>query len=121
MSSERGVAELAMAGVFCVMGVAWAGTAGAGPAGEVQWWLVPVVAVVVGPFLVATDRFGRPEHNWGFLVLGGLGILALYGMVFTASVPSRAVLAPLAVGLGVGIGASQLYALRVRPTREQPT
>jgi len=115
MSSERGVGELVMVAMFCVLGVVWAGTTGGA-----QWWVAPAVAVVVGPFLVVTDRFGRPEHNWGFLVLGGVGILGLYGMVFTASIPSRALLGPLAVGLGVGIGASQLYALRVQSGAEQP-
>jgi len=115
MSRERGVGELAMTAVFCVLGFVWSGTTGGA-----QWWVTPVVAAVVGPFLVFTDRFGRPEHNWGFLVLGGLGILGLYGMVFTASVPSRVFLGALAVGLGVGIGASQLYALRVRSGAEQP-
>ena len=121
MSRDRPVGELVMAVLFCVLGVAWAGTAGPGTTGGAQWWVAPVVAVVVGPFLVVSDRFGRPEHNWGYLVLAGLGILALYGMAFTASVPSHALLGPLAVGLGVGIGASQLYALRVRPGAEQPT
>lgn len=115
MSRERSVGELVPAVLFSVLGVVWAGTAG-----DVQWWVAPVVAAVVGPFLVVTDRFGRPEHNWGFLVLAGLGILGLYGMVFTASIPSHAVLAPLAVGLGIGIGASQLYALRARSAVERP-
>mgnify|MGYP000094325703 CR=1 FL=1 len=115
MSRERPVGELVMAAFFCVLGVVWAGTAGGA-----QWWLAPAVAVAVGPFLVVSDRFGRPEHNWGYLVLAGLGIVALYGMVFTASIPSHVVLGPLAVGLGIGIGASQLYALRVRSGGETP-
>jgi|GEM_PF-2122291 len=120
MSRERSGRELVPAVLFCVLGVAWAGSAGMGTPGGAQWWVAPVVAVVVVPFLVVTDRFGRPEHNWGFLVLAGLGTLALYGMAFTASVPSHTLLGPLGVGLGVGIGASQLYVLRVRPATERP-
>jgi len=83
------------------------------------WWAVSV-AVTVGAFLAVTDRLGRPEWPVGLLALAGVGTAALYAMAFTATVPDPAQLAPVALGVGVGIVASQLYLHVAGSAVEQP-
>lgn len=103
MSHDHTAGVLAPAVVLCVFGLLWAeGLAGL--------WVAAPVAAVAGALLVVTRRFGREEWHLGLLALAGLGIAALYAMAFTATVPSESLLAPVALGLGVGLAGSHLYA-----------
>lgn len=113
MSRDRLASDLVPAVVLCAVGFAWAESVVG------LWWAAPV-AVVVGAFLAVTDRFGRAEYDVGLLVLAGLGILALYAMAFIATVPSETRLAPLALGLGVGIAGRRLCVLVGPAARERP-
>ncbi|PSQ16359.1 hypothetical protein BRD00_11780 [Halobacteriales archaeon QS_8_69_26] len=74
------------------------------------WPAVPV-AVVVGSFLVAADRFGPPDRNLGYLAVAGVGVLGLLAMAVVGTVPATSLLTPLLVGAGVGIGAGGVYAV----------
>jgi peptidoglycan/LPS O-acetylase OafA/YrhL len=80
------------------------------------WWAAPV-SLLVGSFLVATDRFGRPEWNYGLLAIAGFAITALYVILFTdGTIPSNSLLAPLSLGAGLGMVACSLYLIVIRPT-----
>jgi hypothetical protein len=100
--------------MLCVFGLLWAERL------TELWWAAPV-AVVVGAFLAVTDRFGRPEWPVGLLALAGLGVVGLYAMVFTATVPDPALLAPVALGIGAGMAASRLYLRCGSSGAERPT
>jgi hypothetical protein len=114
VSRDHLAAILVPAAMLCVFGLLWAERLTG------LWWAAPV-AVVVGLFLAVTDRFGPPEWLAGLLALAGLGIAALYAMVFTATVPDPTSLAPAALGIGVGMAASRLYLRFGRSRTERPT
>lgn len=116
MRRTLSLSELLLAAFLCVFGVLWAGT-GTGTVAS-RWWVAVVVGVVVGPLLAVADQFGRPEWNLGLLAVAGLGIVGLFAMAFTATVPSDAWLGPLATGLGVAVAASRLYLHVARPPAE---